>query len=1471
MPHINRIRVNNVKYNFGTQSYEDFCLKPFGHNMLYDLANGGGKSVLMLLMLQTVLPNCSLDDKQPVEKLFRTGDGSQTIHSLVEWKLDAQDVVNGFCYMTTGFCARKAQNAEEEKSETASIDYFNYCIFYRSYNANDICNLPLIKNKEKITYAGLRKYLKELERDNSLIVRLFDKKGEYQSFIADYGLYESEWEIIRGINKTEGHVRAYFETNYRTTRKVVEELLIEEIIQKSFAIRGGQESEETMSRTLLEMKDKLVELSKRKGEIGNYDRQMELLTMFAGRTEGLKAVYGRMGRLRDEIFLLHDAAAQMEKRSGSRQEACGKELSELAGAVWQLQERIDAAYYLKDCSKAKRLELKKKQLAEAVSVEEDALRRAEQTLLLRESANDYLEYQEEKGKRDELAAEIAAMSSEKSTLLEEIHFLTHHWKEEQGREREELAQKLSALKTRCHSLKIQIQTAGEQAGEWTGKLAGGQVRAQQLRERLEYLDNALNAKKRQVGILVLEECGHKKEEYEAQKEHLQKEQGEYSEKLAQAETKLGEIRQEILACDFKLSQLGQEETLGETFLSEYREKKQRADQLLSVYGAKDYGKLAEQIREKDVLARIKREELAAQIKRQKERMEKLSDSAWGGFLAEWPEAEEWKEYIRTRHGKSVQTGREYLAGLKEEQRRELLKEYPYLAYALVAEDGLDELWQDEKLHEGKGSPLFLVVKAGALRNRRELLHGGDILLFSKTFGEFLEEGAVEKELGRLSAGLQEDERRVRMLADQRETYREDEKNLWQFLNCYEEKYMEYVGRKEKREQELSRLKERGRELAAKKQEFMAKIDLCREKIGQAQTQIQELSAEAALLAQLAQEFGEEQELLARLKETEDEIAACGRQQEELAKKRREMEREAEETSEHANAVQRKLERMDMLWKEKYQRYDVPGEYGQCPLSGDALKAELAGKCQAYEREHSAADDKNRLMQSYVAAMNRCLRAINGRGIRVQELAAMEARGQLYMTSEQELKKLRDEKEKTAKALAGQQRELAQVTAEWNRLHGKTGQLAAELAKRYGNPPALKLEEEQIGEYVENSRSRLDALRQQEGELKQEQERLAKQTILFCDMRKDIERMAHSAGLVFGAQGGEELEEEDAQTLKERFRNAEEEYARTATEQKKLQEEFSRNLQKTTETFVLLNAASLADEMRASVVLPENEQDTESLVKNLYEVRECLALEKSRIESGIEDIIRLKENFENQCLQRCVNIKTELDRLPALSKITLGGEQISMVSLQIPYVKEGHYKERMSAYIDELVESVEEFKEPADRLRYLRSALSFKKLFAVIVTDMNAIRLSLYKRERMKEQSRHLRYEEAVGSTGQSQGIYIQFLIAIINYITNINSGRGENAGLGKVIFIDNPFGAAKDIYIWEPIFELLKTNQVQLIVPARGTTPAITGRFDVNYVLGQKLVDGRQQTVVVDYHSSVCTEELEYIPLQFEQESFDFL
>ena len=378
------------------------------------------------------------------------------------------------------------------------------------------------------------------------------------------------------------------------------------------------------------------------------------------------------------------------------------------------------------------------------------------------------------------------------------------------------------------------------------------------------------------------------------------------------------------------------------------------------------------------------------------------------------------------------------------------------------------------------------------------------------------------------------------------------------------------------------------------------------------------------------------------------------------------------------------------------------------------------------------------------------------------------------------------------------------------------------------------------------------------------------------MQKDLERMVKSVApdaeeIIKKLEANTQVHGISGELTNSMYEQAGRAFEAVLKEEQKKRTAFIKARDVLAEQLMKLNAYELAQEIKQNVVPPQTKNEAEVLTHGLQGTMDCIALERDRISRGIEDMELIKSNFENRCVQICTNIRSELERLDKLSKITLDDEVIPVLSLQIPYVKEEMYKDRMSVYINETVSLAENFKTEDERLKFIRGRLCWKRLFSVIVTDMDSIRLNLYKRERIKDQSRYLRYEEAVGSTGQSQGIYIQFLVAVINYIASINAGGKEAAVLGKTIFIDNPFGAAKDVYIWEPIFKLLKTNHVQLIVPARGATPAITGRFDVNYVLGQKLIDKKQQTVVVDYHSQVNENELEYERLSFSQESFDFL
>ncbi|NLD47483.1 MAG: hypothetical protein GX660_09825, partial [Clostridiaceae bacterium] len=103
MPHIKSIRLVNVHFNNATQFYDDFRMKFEGKNATYDLENGGGKSLLLLMILQTVLPKSFLRKEKPVSLIFQ-GGRERTSHVAVEWILEEG---SQYKYLVTGFSARK--------------------------------------------------------------------------------------------------------------------------------------------------------------------------------------------------------------------------------------------------------------------------------------------------------------------------------------------------------------------------------------------------------------------------------------------------------------------------------------------------------------------------------------------------------------------------------------------------------------------------------------------------------------------------------------------------------------------------------------------------------------------------------------------------------------------------------------------------------------------------------------------------------------------------------------------------------------------------------------------------------------------------------------------------------------------------------------------------------------------------------------------------------------------------------------------------------------------------------------------------------------------------------------------------------------------------------------------------------------------------------------------------------------------
>lgn len=1466
MPRINRIRVNNVNYNFGTQKYDDFVMKMYGKNTIYDLANGGGKSVLMLLLLQNLIPNCTLDEKQPIEKLFRGDSKNTTIHSLIEWELDEKDKKDGYVYLTTGFCARKAKQGEQEK-DTASIDYFNYCIFYRKYNENDIINLPLVNEEGRITYSGLKTYLKELEKtDLSLKVFVFDKKGEYQKFIAGYGLIESQWEIIRGINKTEGHVRTYFETNYKTTRKVVEDLFIEEIIEKAFLNQiDGENVNQDMAQTLLQIKDKLIELSKKKKEISSFDRQQEFLQVLTARIgtfleqyqekeeslKGLKRIYHSL------LLGLEDLTASMEEKNqgleqaeeGNREQKKKEELIKL-----NINER-----------QKEELEFEKEHLLQQKNGIEDKIQSLVQELNKRESINEYLRYQEEEKERSKQEEILKSFKEGKEGNREEVSLYAYNIKLRLNERLGETIKEEESLAKQQEEMAGQLKNQKEEESETEVKIRLAKHTLSMLLKEEEQWNRKLLRLRNQLSFPVLGDVKDALSQNEGRLRKLKKEAEENKELLSQCREVLLElgIQRESLRKEIKELYEKKDELLEE---EEARtESLEKLERFKEIYGVKEEGLLSAAISQKIM---EEKEELRSLLRKKEETEEFLRVLERGENPFVGKGANKVKDYIKTRHGMDCMLGMEYLKGLKEEERTLHLEKHPLLPYGVLVEN-FSDLSMDENLRNLElNEDIVPVFNLDMEKKIRTSFESNDMFFICKKkegYGPWKkDEERIKKQafLGEIKEGIKERESRLEAL----------EADFKEVLSGKEFRTESYAGQLQDLRTAIEEKEDSLKRVLSKEKEQKEKLSLCQEQEQETKGALLEGEKEETLLLEMMALQEELEEKERQKREEQERILEWEQELKSVKTKLWGLQQEVLKGEEKRNALKEKISKESEFFEKEVKEYaPKEGEFETLTLVDSVLLAKFSAAKALLLKSEVSFEDKKKLILSLKNSQEASLKRMKKKGFSLEAMMRLSQEEILTETKEEVLDSLERELMKLQKEEGEYREKLVAKKEKISHMEGRIELARNELVEKF------RMEESDFYQQgsVEELKKQLDSCKEIYEGLKQTKDRY-KAELKALNQEKEkqeawLQEAKHYLLMYEVDLQGDDTYEGSAKTMKEDYTQ---DIKILAQNQKKTAHaigEFESYKMQTVDSLKELNAYELAQTIKEQVNLPKDYLSAKELMENLDAMKDYILLEKERIQKGIEDMEFMKQNFESQCLQRCQDVKMELDRLSKLSRIQLDGQLVQMIQLNIPYVKEELCSKRMALYIDEIIEQADQKKSQTEVVLYLKSQLSLKKLFSVMVTDMNGIGLYLYKRERIKEQSRFLRYEEAVGSTGQSQGIYIQFLISVIHYIANIYSHNQEQSGLSNVIFLDNPFGAAKDVYIWEPIFELLKTNGVQLIVPARGATPAITNRFDVNYVLGQKQVGDVQQTVVVDYRSEVEQERLEYHRLEFEQETFDFV
>lgn len=212
MGKFNNVRFINLNYNNNTMKIEDQIFYLNGENTMLNLRNGGGKSVLVQMMMAPFVSKRYRDlGERPFESYFTS---KTPTYILVEWNLE-----DGAGYLLTGMMVRKKDSSSDEDSKD-NLDITCFIHEYRNKNEYDIKNIPFIEEqngRRKIkSFMNSKNLFEDIKRDNKYNFNYYDMSNSttsraYYNKLKEYGIDNKEWNnIIRKINLKESGLSELF-------------------------------------------------------------------------------------------------------------------------------------------------------------------------------------------------------------------------------------------------------------------------------------------------------------------------------------------------------------------------------------------------------------------------------------------------------------------------------------------------------------------------------------------------------------------------------------------------------------------------------------------------------------------------------------------------------------------------------------------------------------------------------------------------------------------------------------------------------------------------------------------------------------------------------------------------------------------------------------------------------------------------------------------------------------------------------------------------------------------------------------------------------------------------------------------------------------------------------------------------------------------------------------------------------------
>ena len=1416
MPQISKVRIVNFNYNDGKRlivdELYDFSAieQDNALNVLINLANGGGKSVLVQLMLQPLVPKAKVAGRS-IESFFNKA--SDHCFVLLEWLKDSstEKLLTGIA-----MSAKDNTSIEDDFERGRSIKYYTFYSNYSAYNSQyDIINMPLSKKENGIFVPASFDSVRKLARKSNGALNYYasDDNPRWRKKLAEYGLSFEEWKTIAELNSEEGGLSKFF-GSFKTSDNLIDELLIKTIERKLTQIQTKEDNSlVTMLRSYAE------QYVSKQSEIENKEtyelfvhRLSELMPKATDLCDSDYSLKDCTGKL---FGLLNALNIRLDECKNS-QDKCKEDIAKLQEQVVSIKhEKVSAEYYcaLDEFEEANTCynatDEKLKHTTEQLKAQNHA-----KTVL--ECADYYGKLLNVNGEIEGIQAHIANKESgadigdELANLKYSVFVKVSDLLEKYIPEFNELNSKKSELLTQKQDQEKEYKTA-----ETDHKKAESEcIRAEaNLQNAKQETDNELA----QIGVEIsrrwfdgtyeeseLQEFKTKKE---LEKDKLIAKREKATKEQIQIEEEIDEIPQKIADLSTNCKDCVREKESIEGKLSEYLTKEKQVKNICAEYNLDFSMRFTNYITETLESEQKKNSAKLTELERKIEISKEEINSANKGYLHVPYSVIEYLNSTGVRYSTCEKYLTDQIAQDKITNKEcfELLKNYPAVAYGVLMEPKEKENF----FAFGREKWLPAMIPLFTYEQMAKILQNNG--KYDEAIAFYSEEYFADKAMY-----IESLKKRQNDLYNEQSLCKDAEKILKNYIDIA--KAFDYSEHWESQQKEIlcgleDSIKQSNEEvMALKKQKFSLqdKKKSIANQIKAIEDSIRETQLALKSFDSIKNRMAKEVKLSALLQQARDKEKV---------------------TKQSLSLVKTKLESLITEIEETDRRYkDLKSSIDK--LEAINISIGKCSKAELIEGHYEVLYDKYQTLQKsldrelselkYRLEVEKRSRDVFRKELDKRELNLSEYENAIY-SSEQ-----LDNIELSIKQLSVEKESISTEFNKCSEIKGRAYQQLKTAEKaliKFGAP----LDKSQIGTSFDK---RIDELNQNINSVYIQKDKLTKKEI---SINATLERLQDQIKRLTCPEAVPAIKLEDSE--KEQFENLVKEYNTAKSQFADLYKAVCSSLQEMKKDFIDTSCGVYqAIENLQTLILNDKRGDRYfTLAEHIEMAMDNSKRAIAQIMTDLKDFESSYDDLVRQCTLQGERIYEGLLQMASSSRVTVyeGKGKKQMIRFDIPtevdsVVAKALIADEIDKGTKELVEKlIDQSSTEADREKITKRIVGSKNLLRKYI-GKDSIQVDAYKIDQNPQNAGYRTWEQTqVNNSGAEKFVvYFAVILSLMNY-TRGDVGDIRDKDLRSALILDNPFGATSSKHILLPMFSIAKHFRVQLICLSDINKSDVVNCFDI--------------------------------------------